>query len=90
MQGCNPKRQVHDLRETQFRSGVKTLCQTASIAGMSYGFLFQPFLLAAKLLTNSRFRLFLGSFCAEEYQDIAEYQLISSQCREDFALRDME
>ncbi len=73
-----------------FRSGVKTLCQTASIAGMPYGFLFQPFLLAAKLLTNSRFRLFLGSFCAEDYRDIAEYQLISGQCREGFALRDME
>ena len=56
---------------------------------MPYGFLFQPFLLAAKLLTNSRFRLFLGSFCAEEYQDVAEYQWVSCQCREDFALRDM-
>ena len=73
-----------------FRSGEKTLCQTASIAGMSYGFLFQPFLLAAKLLTNSSFLIILGSFCAEEYQDIAEYQWISRQCREDFALRDME
>ncbi len=41
--------------------------------------LFQPLLLVAKLLTNSRFRIFLGSFCAEDFLYLFDVQEIIGQ-----------